>query len=61
MLNKPEDYKWTEEDILREYEELHIEKSVARKYCITVKEVKKILKNNEKNLHNIGFSYSYMI
>ena len=25
MLNKPEDYKWTEEDILREYEELHIE------------------------------------
>ena len=44
MLNKPEDYKWTEEDILREYEELHIEKSVARKYCITVKEVKKILK-----------------
>mgnify|MGYP006967463674 FL=1 len=48
MLNKPEDYKWTQEDILREYEELHIEKSVARKYCITIKEVKKILKNNER-------------
>lgn len=61
MLNKPEDYKWTEEDILREYEELHIEKSVARKYCITVKEVKKILKKMRENLHNIGFSYSYMI
>ena len=27
MLNKPEDYKWTQEDILREYEKLHIEKS----------------------------------
>lgn len=48
MLNKPEDYKWTQEDILREYEKLDIEKSVARKYCITVKEVKKILKNNKR-------------
>lgn len=48
MLNKPEDYKWTQEDILRENEKLHIEKSVARKYCITVKEVKKILKNNKR-------------
>lgn len=48
MLNKPEDYKWTQEDILREYEKLHIEKSVARKYCITVKAVKKILKNNKR-------------
>lgn len=37
MLNKPEDYKWTQEDILREYEKLHIEKSVARKYCIISK------------------------
>ena len=48
-----EDYKWTQDDILREYEELHIEKSVARKYCITVKEVKKILKkylNQELNM-----------
>ena len=48
MLNKPEDYKWMQEDILREYEKLRIEKSVARKYGITVKEVKKILKNNTR-------------
>lgn len=47
-MNEPVDCIWTEEDIIKEYNNYHNKKSVAKRYLITVKEVTKILNRNEK-------------
>lgn len=47
-MNKPVEHNWTDEDIIREYNNYQDKKSVAKRYLITVREVTKILNRNEK-------------
>lgn len=46
-MNAPVEYNWTDEDIVREYNKCQDKKSVAKIYCITVKEVTEILKRSK--------------
>ena len=43
-MNKPVDYKWTEDDIIKEYDKIRDKKKVAKIFCITVKQVSEILR-----------------
>ena len=45
FINKPVDYSWTEEDVILEYEKIKNKRSVAKIFCITVKQVSDILKS----------------
>lgn len=44
FMNEPEPIEDYTEDIRNTYEEIQDIKAVARQYCLTVKEVKRILK-----------------
>lgn len=46
-MNKPVEYDWTEDDIIREYDKIQDKKKVAKIYCITVKEVTEALKQKK--------------
>ena len=47
FMNKPVNYEWTKEDIIREYYKCQDKKKVARIYCISVGEVTEILKRSK--------------
>lgn len=44
FMNAPEDYQWTEIDIITAYRYNYDVKDVANQFCITQKEVKAILR-----------------
>ena len=44
FMNVPEDYQWTEIDIITVYRHNYDVKEVANQFCITQKEVKEILR-----------------
>lgn len=46
-MNKPVEYSWTEEDVIEGYKKYNDKKTVARIYCISVKEVTEILKRSK--------------
>lgn len=46
-MNAPVEYKWTDDDIVMEYNKCQDNKSVAKMYCITVKGVTEILKRSK--------------
>lgn len=46
-MNRPVAYDWTEEDIIVGYKKYNDKKTVARIYCISVKEVTEILKRSK--------------
>lgn len=46
-MNMPVECEWTDEDIVREYNKCQDKKSVAKMYCIPVKEVTEILKRRK--------------
>lgn len=46
-MNEPVEYNWTEKDVIAEYEKYNDKKTVARIYCISVKEVAEILKRSK--------------
>lgn len=46
-MNEPIDYKYTDGDIVQEYNKCQDKKKVAAIWSITVKEVNEILKRNE--------------
>ena len=48
FMNEPVEKAWTAADVVREYEQYHDKKAVAKIFCITVGEVNKILKDTQK-------------
>ena len=44
IMNKPIEYTWTNEDIIKEYDKWQDKKIISRMYGISVKEVTEILK-----------------
>lgn len=46
-INEPDESGWTEEDVLREYNMCQDKKKVARIYCISTKDVTRILKRKK--------------
>lgn len=44
FIDQPVDEKWTEEDIVKDFNSYNDKKIVAKRYCITVKEVTEILR-----------------
>ena len=47
-MNEPVNANWTNKDIVNDYNQYNDKKIVAKRYCITVKEVTEILKKTEK-------------
>lgn len=45
-MNEPVEYDWTNEDIIREYNDYKDKKAIAKMYLITVKQVTGILKKS---------------
>lgn len=51
-INKPLAYDWTEEEIYSEYTRSGDKRSIRRQFCLTAKEINRIIKrfeNNEKH------------
>lgn len=47
-MNEPVDYKFTEEDVIKEYQGIGDIKRTASVFCIDTKTVKQILKENRE-------------
>lgn len=45
-MNEPEDHKWDDKDIIKEYNQCQDKRKVSRIYDISVKEINQILKRN---------------
>lgn len=43
-MNKPEEYSWKPEDIIKTYEIIQDKKAVAKIYCISAADVTRIIK-----------------
>lgn len=53
-MNPPELRPWTEDDIRREYVRIRNRRKVAKIYDIPLREVNRILKEEENGLHTRG-------
>ena len=47
-INKPIEKKWTEKDIIDDFNKYNDKKVIAKRYCIAVKEVTEIIKKAGK-------------
>ncbi|EHF00299.1 hypothetical protein [Enterocloster citroniae] len=48
FINLPVEYKWSSGEIYQEYARSGNKKSICRQFCITIAELNKIIKTEEK-------------
>ena len=51
-MNSPDPAPWTPDDVIREYDETGSEKKTAKIYCITLAEVRRIIKELREESKN---------
>ena len=56
LMNKPVEEEFTYEDVVNAYNRSGDKKDIAKRFCISISEVTKILKKKEYG-ENYGFTY----